>query len=659
MATEEEATERMMKGPKGLRRETRHVMYAVILSALFASGHCGLTEILTRHPHRVSVASDMLASCLQKMADHYPFEGYELELLIQDPEFDTCGFTRYWNRFILEEGLRMGTTLTVRKYHRPLKFLGKLRRKRRTLFMLVLKRIREGDNFFVDLEHQTIDFEVITKSDIVLDFAGKYFNNRTQQVWEMEVAFRKFWQARVPNVIALVPTEKNIYFYTYFPFTRLNCPDEMVPVLMNVWFSSTGKFYRTHRLFPNKVDNVHLCRLNVSLISSPPGVMVEDGNIDGIEGDMLKTVFQMMNATPAFHFVNPEEVSMNDSRTALSFLLEKVKSGESELGAGFLIPTAAYNNCTDDIHMGLGICLTWAVPNMRNMNGTMYSIMETFSCHVWLTIIFTMVASAVVLQLLDRKDGDTFTASAFRIVAAMLGKAVPIPQRFLPKAFLTLFIWYALLLGFTFQAGLGSNNILFGPPPQLESTRQIIESGFEIAGADSTIHLFNKDIKLIRSTGEEVPVEPMGVHNALFKVAFERRTAYIGLKLAIIYQIRFLNPELQDHIYVHSSCLINYQPFFALRKYSPFSHRVRFLTSALIEGGYKDNLEKKYLSRMTRIKRGRQARSKGDALARNSLHVVAYGWCIGIGVFIAECLFYHRKRLMVLMHLSIRKTVGE
>lgn len=514
----------------------------------------------------------------------------------------------------------------------------------RTFFIVLVKKDYSNDFMYVD-ENQSYDLEMIDR------FREDHYScDETCLMTKEEIldVLYDFWSERIVNVLVAYPKKTKTYIYSYFPYSATNCDQHLSPVLINIWFSSTSTFYRDREFFPPKADNLFGCSLNVSVVIEPPANLPIRGGLSGIEGTILMNLFDSMNATPNFRFVTAEK-----SETAMNNVLSDIQTGVSELGAGFLIPIDYGVDTIDEIYLPVNLCLTWAVPSRAKIKNYVAYIFETFSTSVWIFVILSIAFSSLVFWLLRypiTTDSDSLRTSTILILLAFFGVPVRTPTQGQLKVFLSLFMFFSVLIINIFQAGLGSNKIIIPHLQQLETLEDVIKRGLKVKGIDPAFSKMAAKLKKKKLAVEFAPIE-----ETLREVGLQRKTVYIGYKITIEYYEKFRLPELRSLIYIRRSCFVNYQPFLALRKNSPYTSRVSQIVSALTENGLIEWVLKNFTKHHNEGKKNKRNTDFDMVLLYGGLEIWFYGMTVSLFVFIVELIV---AKLQILKNKKINSQLN-
>ncbi|XP_055850574.1 uncharacterized protein LOC129915133 [Episyrphus balteatus] len=105
--------------------------------------------------------------------------------------------------------------------------------------------------------------------------------------------FQIFWKLSMINVNALIEDQDGIVtLYTYFPFKEYRCMD-ISPEINNRFVNGVFTYKRLH--FPNKITNFWKCPLNVIVGTEPPFIDIDNGELIGFDGLLLKQLASVLN----------------------------------------------------------------------------------------------------------------------------------------------------------------------------------------------------------------------------------------------------------------------------------------------------------------------------------------------------------------------------
>lgn len=530
----------------------------------------------------------------------------------------------------------------------------------RTRFVVVEPRNRATDRFFIESykyqNHRKQEL-IMTEKELKQDFDGLLMEEKSDStmkiLWNDVInTMREFWKFRIQHLAVLVPQKRNVYFYTYFPFAEDHCQDEIVPTLVNVWSDTKKAFYKVPKLFSNKTENLFRCPLNITLNLIPPSVMhTTDRELDGIEGNLIMRILKNLNATPIFRIKH--DFPSSSRYSAVDQLFWDVIEGGSDIGAGLLLPrlpVEAEARSSDDVNFCITVCLTWAVPNESVPKPPLLVILDVFSSDLWWLVIYTLLLSATVYGVFLKVSPSSryrFREEIFKLVSLTFGKSALLPRQTTLRVFLSSFLLFSFLLSTVYQAGFGSNRLVRLPIQQLKTTQQVLASRLEMVGTYAAKQILEQKVGLTDG-GDKVQIRPMDIQNALLKVAYEKKTAFLGLRLTSKYVTRILKPELRDLIYLQNECLVQYHPSLIFKPSSPYTRIAEETINRMVEAGFVDHFMKKAMSRIPvgqiRNKK-RIRRSPHPTLESGDFLILKWGLFISFLAFIGEHLkYYYQSR---------------
>lgn len=508
-----------------------------------------------------------------------------------------------------------------------------------TQFLLVQPSINT-DNFVLNFKYQDSENHslIMTPTDIFTNFRNLLTPDSpdSSPVWQnTKQVMREFWSKRIQNVVVIMPQQTNIYLYAIFPFSDHRCQDEILPTLINIWSSTTESFYKQLIPFPDKLGNLFGCPLEVCVVEVPPGLMLKDRmTLDGIEGKLVHEILSALNATLRINV--KQDPKWFGNFTAMDHLFREITLWSSDIGAGLLLPTFPDKE-TDNVNFCTTVCLAWAVPNQLVPKSAFLVMADVFEPIVWYWVGFSIIAAMVVSAILAHVEGRP-CSEVMKIFSITFGQSTRLPRVRSLKILFCNFMWFVLAFSMVYQAGFGSNRIVLRPAYQLKTPRDVLESEIELAGSFTAKRIFD------RQNDNKINIRGMDTQNGLTKVAYEQKTAFLGIRITSKYFTRIITPDLRDLVYLQEECLIQYHPALALKHSSPYTAIAKSTVELLVEAGIVDHETKMYMTRVNfrhRFHR-RHVRREPPPSVVIALHsIIRYGFGLSLFVFLAEHVLYY------------------
>ncbi|XP_055915355.1 uncharacterized protein LOC129948390 [Eupeodes corollae] len=195
----------------------------------------------------------------------------------------------------------------------------------------------------------------------------------------------------IVNLNVLVENEREdiITAYTYYPFTQKSCRDYS-PIVQNRLIDGKIQF-NDHQTFPSKFNNFWQCPLVVAISEEPPFIVVEDGEISGIDGWYLNTLAGVMNFS--INAILSEDTAGKTSPTNGTvngvFKMMNEGFGDFSLGGSFcdVFRMSQFSSTTDYFTTYLKIIVKFPKP---------YSSLEIlllpFDHYTWFTLLLILIA---------------------------------------------------------------------------------------------------------------------------------------------------------------------------------------------------------------------------------------------------------------------------
>lgn len=233
---------------------------------------------------------------------------------------------------------------------------------------------------------------------------GFYKDEDLKKVFEH--LFRKF----ILNAHILVLNNKNrkeVLIYTNFPFKENNCR-KMKPIIWNIF--KNGKLTDKKIVFPNKVENLNGCTIEIAVFDRPPFIFYKTINnkttISGIEGQLLNSISKKINFTLDVTIVKDKLIQLcqfQNKSTAIESISSENFKNISIGGLG--ITTEVYRKRYDATKAYIYVSLSFVFP-LDDWETSYEKFFRPFTVNTWFSICLIFGFSAIlitILKLIKRK----------------------------------------------------------------------------------------------------------------------------------------------------------------------------------------------------------------------------------------------------------------
>lgn len=459
--------------------------------------------------------------------------------------------------------------------------------------------------------------------------------NESETAWIQNI-FQQFWHWNLLNVLVLFPTMgsfenvSSINVFTYNPFRK---DDSLVRL------SSRNR--KVDYIFPDKAANLYRSPLRVSLFTEQTRAILNnaDGTYSGTDGYITNVVVEHMNATlvllpPTDGFDIGEFLSNGSLTGSLSQVVNH--QVDVSFNTRFLrlaqfkgIVQITFSNGRDDI------CI---LVSKAGFASNIYNIFRAFSRNVWAFTFMSLVTVSLSFTIVYRAQHSSqeITNIFFNFYSWNLAQPIMrLPERWASKILIAFWIVYSLLICSSYQGNLTSNLVLRPTLAQINTMRQLEQSGFEIMTFGRYVHLlqnlFNESdtfsslrtrIKNV-STGRDME---QYVNNHDLRYAYANKyhiNQYLSSRKKNVMNGR---PVFHNMI----ECPVPFLVAYAVQFGSPYLLRINTIIRRTQEAGFVSYWDKKTEETSKGTKHG--GGNAPIALTLDHMQSAFYIWSIGISI---------------------------
>lgn len=170
---------------------------------------------------------------------------------------------------------------------------------KRFVNVILVENLSSFENFYGNMTQNQFDFQGTYL--IVLTGINERLPND-----ELKAIFNLLWKKFIVNVnILLLQTESKASLFTFFPYTKHYCA-EVHPVLWNTF--DNGQFRVRSNFYPEKINNLFGCSLNIASFDAPTMVIKkllnDEYSFKGVDGNLLEILANRMNFKVNFTYLN-------------------------------------------------------------------------------------------------------------------------------------------------------------------------------------------------------------------------------------------------------------------------------------------------------------------------------------------------------------------
>ncbi|KAG5666627.1 hypothetical protein PVAND_014643 [Polypedilum vanderplanki] len=223
---------------------------------------------------------------------------------------------------------------------------------------------------------------------------------------EMKKIFELFWSHQIVNVNILQnKNSKIVNFHTFHPYISKHC-GQVQMIKIN---SFNEIKLKNSRIFPNKMKNLHGCKLKVSVIESPPYVMRKFDikkitDAFGLDLYIILNHALLMNFSLEILYLNKANETDKASGIfdATGVALSNLIKGNTNFTAGLMIQSEVKNKISTPGYSYHTTKVVWVIPTGQPL--TVWEIFtRPFQNSVWIFILSTYIATRIIIFLIWTK----------------------------------------------------------------------------------------------------------------------------------------------------------------------------------------------------------------------------------------------------------------
>lgn len=340
---------------------------------------------------------------------------------------------------------------------------------------------------------------VQSKFIVIMRFVATELKHRHRT--EMQLIFIEFWKHDLLNVniLAMIydsSNEMRTELYTYFPFaSEQRCAMVTLHKMDNPFESMD---LSQSPLFVNKLNDFHMCRMDLITFDTPSGIEVvlirdENGEIvdfRGLEGSLLKTLSERLHFRAKV--IIPVEMWGNIyGNGSADGAMEMMMNREVNLSIGLFHQTYQYNELFDLSASYYSTYFCFVVPPGRPYT-SIEKLLRPFRLDVWYYLLALVIAMSTIkiLSLKSYRHRFIEPVSIQDFVRIVMGiDLVRLPKSSLSKLFLMILIFGTLIIRTIYQSSLFTFLISPKSFPPLSSIPQMVEEGFTFYFMQSMLFL--------------------------------------------------------------------------------------------------------------------------------------------------------------------------
>lgn len=287
---------------------------------------------------------------------------------------------------------------------------------------------------------------------------GFYSNGDLKKIFEE--LFRKF----ILNANILVlnnENKKEVLIYTYFPFEENNC-GKINPSIWNVF--KNEKLTDKKIIFPNKIENMNRCKVNVSVFDRPPFIFIKKINnkltVSGIEGSLLNSLSKTINFTFDIHVITEDSIykihmdpndTVNEVISTMFGSISIGALGRTAIPMGLTGSTKAY------IHMSLQFVFPY-----KNSETSFAKFLKPFQKLTWyyICLIFCLGAILIIILKFTKRSTRNFiigptNTPLFDLITIFLKNPITrTANRNFARTLTIYWMWLSLIISTAYQGTL-------------------------------------------------------------------------------------------------------------------------------------------------------------------------------------------------------------
>lgn len=266
---------------------------------------------------------------------------------------------------------------------------------------------------------------------------------------------RNMWKNTLLNYIVVYATRFKLKTVSFDPFQN-----------NLIWGNKTPMLY-------DKLNNLHNFQLRVAMFNNPPlSPKIQDGEWSGNDQNTMKLVMRVMKASYRIHETTREQdydgiyQSLITNRSDFSFICFFASNKYSQV-------EFSYPHIQDTIAA--------LIPFLPNNTPSKY-LQQTFDVYVLACFVSLIFIITAMIKLGQEKQHFSSIASFIVSFKFFLGQSASQLESLKVQLKILLIVWLyvCLIFGVAFQSNFGMMLTRFQPPLQIETIKDLKESGLKI-----------------------------------------------------------------------------------------------------------------------------------------------------------------------------------
>jgi Ligated ion channel L-glutamate- and glycine-binding site len=470
---------------------------------------------------------------------------------------------------------------------------------------------------------------------------------------ELESLFTLMWQQNIFNVNVLFGARNDsiIAVMTFFPFASNECRNtepKHIASFINGTFDVD-----LMKLYPEKLQNLHQCPLNITTFEDAPAVIkkkvvkLSDKSFEltGYDIELINELSSALNFKKVIKFLDYNEpwgAVYENGSTRGSF--RELATGNADLIIGNLFLKSSRAKHFDHSHAYFIMPVVFVIPDGKLLS-PFEKLFQPFDTAIWLLLLGTFAGGLITIFVVNWKFaehkalvfGKDVKSPAINMLTAILGQSQTVlPERTFSRLLLMLFVMFCLVMRSLYQGSLFKFLQSDGRHKEVQSVDEMIKRDFKFFMFGTSVELIQGNLEIYMRT-HTVPddvelwkhISYYGAENEAILTAMTR-----VIKMNVKYHKTFVLRICRE-IEASVSIVIYYRKDFYL--INEINKKIQvFISSGIVDFWIKKHLDMRFLYFQNDI-RGPQKLSLQHLTGAFDILIVCYPlWCI---VFTLEILF--------------------
>lgn len=436
--------------------------------------------------------------------------------------------------------------------------------------------------------------------------------------------FKQLFDAKIEDVLIMMPTEKKIHLYTSYPYSETHCNQCGPPILVNTF--ANGNFSKKYNLFPfKKYWNLYGCEVKCIGNRQPPdALMVVDKNGEITFTKLTKEILTMFSYKLNFKpkvvtgVSPPNNSSLQHSwffyNDSIDLITDHLENELVDFAIGHFSWLAFPVNTKLRFGKESRIeCYTWAVPKRAGKKRSyIMSYINEFDFLSWILfgniLVFTFFVLWIIhLVLRQNKPYRDAASIVSYIIATVLNQPAFIKPRSMSlRVFLCHWFAYVLVITTAYQATLWSFLTIPWQVDDIHTIQDLAESPLKFSGGPQMLNILkrikiNNNIEKIIEKFNILP--PTSFHEVIDRIERDRDIAVFGEKQHMeFYSVVFSNENPTHKVHYLEDCLIQtFATPFLVKTGSPLYKPMNEALKDFLQTGFMKKLKLHFESNFTPV----------------------------------------------------------